>query len=59
MAVVENGLPVGGNPNDPALESMAHRHNGLWNITFCDGHVFTPSGGCIFFVKPCKRHPSS
>ena len=29
----------GGNPRDPSVKAMASRHNGLWNITFCDGHV--------------------
>jgi prepilin-type processing-associated H-X9-DG protein/prepilin-type N-terminal cleavage/methylation domain-containing protein len=30
-----HGLPV----NDTAVRAMNQRHNGRWNITFCDGHV--------------------
>jgi prepilin-type processing-associated H-X9-DG protein len=32
---VMRGLPVG----DPAVQAMAQRHGGKWNVAFCDGHV--------------------
>ncbi|MBU6402468.1 MAG: hypothetical protein KGS61_19280, partial [Verrucomicrobia bacterium] len=32
-------VTVGGNPRDPSVQAMARRHDGLWTMTFCDGHV--------------------
>jgi prepilin-type N-terminal cleavage/methylation domain-containing protein/prepilin-type processing-associated H-X9-DG protein len=32
---VMRGLPVG----DPAVQAIAQRHGGRWNVGFCDGHV--------------------
>jgi len=34
-------VTVGGNQSDPSVKAMKRRHNGRWNIAFCDGHVET------------------
>jgi prepilin-type processing-associated H-X9-DG protein/prepilin-type N-terminal cleavage/methylation domain-containing protein len=47
--VFANGLP--GNPRDPIYKNIARRHNGLWNITFCDGHVETLKASQLFATR--------
>ncbi len=48
---VGNGQQWSGNPRDPAAKAVARRHNGRWNITFCDGHVETLQVSQLFAIQ--------
>jgi prepilin-type processing-associated H-X9-DG protein len=41
------GLP----PTDSAVRAMNQRHNGRWNIAFCDGHVESLKPGNLFDIR--------
>lgn len=44
-------ITIYGNQQDPSVKAMERRHNGLWNITFCDGHVEPLKANQLFDIQ--------
>ncbi len=44
-------ITIYGNQQDPSVKAMERRHNGLWNLTFCDGHVETLKASQLFDIQ--------